>query len=241
MIFDLFMPAMINNRFGSLSQPLSLISKLFALFTTAVIIYLAYFVIRILLKIEKSSKDKVESTHLKHIWNPWLELRESILEETDFLRKFTPEIMMICDLLTCTAIVLFYSNGLVQIIPVFLFKLAVVILLGKNSFKSKKEWIISLVNEAGILGCLLGLTFSEIIGDGINFKTRYKVLGTSIIGVILLTIAFNLLIAIAELYFYYKAYKLRKKNGPVDESKGSNLKKIFEARSRTAKVKIKKR
>jgi hypothetical protein len=113
MIYDLFLPSMVNLRFGSPTTPIvSVISWIVSIGTIFINILLMAKVLNLLFKIEKSREDKIESTHLKSIYKNWLDLRENLREGINKMRRFTPEIMTITDILTCFVLVLFYKNGI---------------------------------------------------------------------------------------------------------------------------------
>lgn len=234
MIYDLFLPSLLNIRFGlPNSKVISIISFLVSIASVTIVIGLTVFVIKLLLKMEKSKNDKIESTHLKYIYKDWLELRENMAEKISRLRSFTPEIMMVTDILTCFSLVLFYKWGIAQVLPIILLKGLIIYLVCKQVFKSKIEWAITVVNETGVMVCLTGLAINEMLGRSMSLKGRHNVFGWGLIISILLTILFNLLIAMAELYGSVKTMCGMKNKASIHQK--SQLKNVLKKRTQQAK------
>jgi hypothetical protein len=209
MIYDLLLPSLLNIRFGTPgSNIISIFSYLFAVVSIIANIFLVAKVLNILFKIEKCSEDKLESTHLKSIFKSWLALRENLKEEISKIRRFTPELTTIADILTCFCVVFFWTNGILQLIPIILLKGFVVGLIFKNPFKSKVEYLVTLVNEGSILICLIGLFLSE--STQARLVPRQNIYGWTLIISVILTIGFNLCIALYELYSDWKDKKSKK-------------------------------
>ena len=61
-----------------------------------------------------------------------------------------------------------------------------------------------MVNEGGVLVCLVGLLVSEVAGRGVSLEMRHNGFGWTIISAILVVIGFNLVIGVVELYNYIK-------------------------------------
>jgi hypothetical protein len=81
------------------------------------------------------------------------------------------------------------------------------------------------VNESGMLTCLVGLFLSEVTANGISLLGRHNAFGWTLIVSVILTIFFNLVIAIVELYQNWK-----NRNKKPEEDKPSNLKSVLEKR-----------
>lgn len=122
MVLDLVMGGMVNLRFMPWSGGVQILHHITSMFIIALVAYLSYFLIKILVNLEIQKRDKVESTHVKTTFKKWLFLRLPIKKNAKLLASFTPENYLVHDISICVILVLFNGNAFVQILSLFLIK-----------------------------------------------------------------------------------------------------------------------
>jgi uncharacterized membrane protein len=209
-----------------------IIHHLSSLAIIGAIIYLCYFLIKILVDLEIKKRDKVESTHVKTTFKKWLFLRVPIKESAKLLPSFTPENYIVHDVLLCVFLVLFHDNATIQILSLFLMKAYIFGNLLTFPMKELMEQIMLTGNEFFFLGILIQFFRIHI---NKSLQKDHKALekqGKILIVLYILMLSFNAGIALMAVMKSLK--ELCSSDKKKEEEKESGLAKVLVKRRQNA-------
>ena len=140
-------------------------------------------------------------------------LKGELVSKRTVLAGMTTEILMVKELLVAFFIVMFVEHPSVQIVPVLLLFIgSFVLVLKYKVFKSKIVLYTSMLNEATF--CIITFIFFlyYLFGGKMSMNARYNYFGWGLIGLILLTVLFNVILGMIGAYFTIKEICCKKKN-----------------------------
>jgi hypothetical protein len=147
---------------------------------------------------EKAKKDKVLSTHVKTKFKKWLFLRIDIREDCSSFVRFIPEYLLVHEYFVCVFLVIFYKNGIMQIVPILLMKVFIIGILLKKPFTEwLDQWMIT-VNEIFFSLIMVGMIL--MTSANLDAETRHKTIGMGMIILYLLLMIFNTVLAFISCY-----------------------------------------
>jgi hypothetical protein len=111
MLLDLFLASVLNIHSLDWSSFGQVFSHAVSLAFLIGYLYMVAKIVKIMVSLELSKKDKIESTHIKTIYKKWLFLRTPIKSTAPTIARFTPEYIMVSDTITCFVLVLSQRNG----------------------------------------------------------------------------------------------------------------------------------
>ena len=204
MVLDFVMGAVINLQFMPWSGLKQLFHHLASIAILGAILYLSYFLIKILVDLEIKKRDAVEGTHVKTKFKRWLFLRVPIKESARLLASFTPENYLVHDILLCIFLVVFNGKAGVQILSLLLMKAYIFFNLCTLPMKELPEQLMLTGNEFFFLGILV--QFLRIhMSD--SMKKDHEALesnGKILIVLYILMLSFNALIAFYAVFLSFR-------------------------------------
>lgn len=109
--------------------------------------YMTSTILSIMVRLEMSRKDKIENVHIKTKYKRWLFLRLPLKPSASLLSRFLPEFILVGDILVCLVLVIFQSSGLLQLIPILIWKFMVILILVKIPLKDVLDTAMITLNE----------------------------------------------------------------------------------------------
>jgi hypothetical protein len=110
----------------------------------------------------------------------WIFLREGVKTKIKFWKKFAPELTLISDLLIPFFIVIGYENPMLQIVPIFMIKVANFVYLLNLQYENLSERYLNLINEM----CFSVLLISFLIFSSSDKSHEMSSLGWAVIVIV---------------------------------------------------------
>lgn len=153
-------------------------------------------------------EEEFERNHLKE----WDFLIEEIRPEVGHRQGMLQEYLLIKDYFVAFFIVMFMEYPGIQIVGTLItLGASSVIIFKSNPFKSKALFWTIFLNEIAYTIFMVIFLIILLFAEGMEFASRYKIFGYSLIGLIIASLAFNIGVGFVEMLSFIKGRCCKKK------------------------------
>jgi hypothetical protein len=238
MLMDLFLTSLINVYFLEFASSVNILSNILSIFFIILYTAMIYNICKIMSSLERAKKDKIMSTHIKSKFKKWLFLRIPIKEDSSCWTSLIPEYLLVHEYFVCVFLVIFHRYGLLQLTSILAMKLLILFVLYQGPFKEKiDQWLIT-VNEMFFTAILL--TMLLMMNSDVDTETKHKLYGMAIIGLYLMLMVYNVIIASISCYLEYKEAAEQRKKSKEKRVESGGLSKVIAKRNKQAALKLQK-